>query len=145
MSPRAPDERPLPLIDQRRYPRYAIDLDAEIALGPVHIAGRTRDISRGGFCMSATQEVAGGSPCRVRLALVFAENQFSEYLNLDGTIAWCTRVKEGFQIGVKFQATNPQQRSFLDLFIRFLDEGAEDDDDDDDDGDDGLPPPEGVD
>jgi hypothetical protein len=77
--------------------------------------------------MRAEQAVASGSSCKVRLALVFPENQFSEHLELSGMIAWCTPIQGAFQIGVKFNNPDPQSVSFLDLFIRFLDEGSDDD------------------
>ena len=111
--------------DQRQHPRYAIELDAEIRAGELRVLGRTRDISRGGFCMQAAQPIVAGSGCDVTLALVFSENQFSEQLALNASVAWCTPVKGSFQIGVKFEKLAPQQLGYLDLFIKFLDEGAE--------------------
>ena len=117
---------------QREHPRFAIELDAEIDLGDgtTRIRGRTHDISRGGFSMLAkamdTSSVTAGSPCTVRLALVFSENEFSEHITLAGAVMWCTRLREGVQVGVKFALTDAQSRGYLDLFIHFLEEGEED-------------------
>ena len=122
-------------IDQRQHPRYAIELDTEITVGETVLAGRTRDISRGGFCMLATQPLPTHTQCEVKLALVFSENQFSEHLSLPATIVWCTPLKSGYQIGVKFGALEPHHRGYLDLFMKFLD-GAEDGDEDDKESDD---------
>ena len=118
--------------EQRAHPRYAIELDVELDLtseGNRKIRGRTHDISRGGFCMLAAHgvpDVASGSPTAVRMALVFSETEFSEQLTLYGTVMWCTRLKEGTQLGVKFDPLSGQSQGYLDLFIKFLEEGLED-------------------
>jgi hypothetical protein len=113
--------------EQRAHPRYAIELDAVLELDPDRkVHGRTQDISRGGFCLLAAAEtapVAAGSHCKIRLALVFSENEFSEQLELRGSVAWCTRLKAGVQVGVKFDPLDAQSRGYLDLFIKFLEEG----------------------
>jgi hypothetical protein len=114
------------MTDQRQHPRYAIELDAEVTVGDLTVAGRTHDISRGGFCMLAARALPAHSACEVRLALVFSENQFSEHLTLPATLVWCTPVKNMFQIGVKFGTLDPQNRGYLDLFIQFLDGGDDD-------------------
>jgi len=115
----------------RAHPRYAIELDAE--LNPsgtdLRVSGRTHDISRGGFSMLASatsQSIAPGTSCAIKLALVFSENEFSEQLTLQGTVMWFTRLKAGAQVGVKFDTLDAASSGYLDLFIRFLDEGAED-------------------
>ena len=68
--------------EQRQHPRYAIELDAEVIVGGASVAGRTHDISRGGFCMMARGSVPVGASCDVKLALVFSETEFSEHLTL---------------------------------------------------------------
>lgn len=121
------------MMDQRQHPRYAIELDAEIVVGETIVSGRTRDISRGGFCVLASQPVPVNASCEVKLALVFSENQFSEHLALVATVQWCTRIKNAYQIGIKFGELEPQYRGYLDLFIKFLDGGDEDDEGEDED------------
>jgi c-di-GMP-binding flagellar brake protein YcgR len=114
--------------DKRQHPRYAIELDAEITVGDVVAAGRTHDISKGGFSMLAKKAVPVHAPGQVKLALVFSENEFSEQLVLPATAMWCTPIKNAYQIGVKFVMLDPQNRGYLDLFIKFLDGGDEVDD-----------------
>jgi hypothetical protein len=123
------------MTDQRQHPRYAIELDAEITVGDTIVSGRTRDISRGGFCLLASQPLPVHTGCDVKLALVFSENQFSEQLALAATIQWCTWLKSAYQIGIKFGELEPQYRGYLDLFIKFLDGGEDDDDGEGDTGD----------
>jgi hypothetical protein len=115
------------MTDKRQHPRYAIELDAEIVVGEKLVTGRTRDISRGGFCVLASQPLPVHTACDVKLALVFSENQFSEHLALAATIQWCTPFKGAYQIGIKFGEVEPQYRGYLDLFIKFLDGGDDDD------------------
>jgi len=117
---------------QRAHPRYAIELDASLELqgGARTLHGRTQDISRGGFCVltpSGSAPVAAGTLCGVRLALVFSENEFSEELRLRGSVAWCTVLREGVQVGVRFDEPDPTSRNYLELFIRFLEEGRDED------------------
>ena len=120
------------MTDQRQHPRYAIELDAEIIVGETIVTGRTRDISRGGFCVLANQPLPVHTGCEVKLALVFSENQFSEHLALAATVQWCTPIKSAYQIGIKFSALEPHYRGYLDLFIKFLDGGDEGEDEEDD-------------
>jgi hypothetical protein len=128
----------------RAHPRYAIELDAQLDLdgGPT-VQGRTQDISRGGFCILSpptTAVVAAGTPSSVRMALVFSENEFSEQLALRATVIWCTALKQGVQVGVKFEALDAQAQSYLDLFMKFLEEGreaAEEEDDEEAESDEG--------
>jgi hypothetical protein len=120
-------------VEQRQHPRYAIELDAEITIAGTSVTGRTHDISRGGFSMLTRQSVPVGASGEVKLALVFSETEFSEHLVLPAMAMWCTPIKGAYQIGVKFTALEPQNRAYLDLFIKFLD-GGEDGDDATDDG-----------
>jgi hypothetical protein len=115
--------------DQRQHPRYAIELDAEVLVGGQSVAGRTADISKGGFCMLAKGSVPVGATGEVKLALVFSETEFSEHLTLPAMTVWCTPMKGVYQIGVKFTALDQQSRAYLDLFIKFLDDGDEADSD----------------
>lgn len=125
--------------EQRQHPRYAIELDAVIETAERKINGRTRDLSKGGFCVLAKEPVALGTPCKVKLALVFSENQFSEQLTLSATVVWCTPFQGVHQIGIKLAPIDPQNRGYLDMFIKFLEGGDEDASDEDDapDSDDG--------
>jgi len=116
---------------RREHPRYAIELDAVITAGELRISGRTENLSKGGFCMLASEGVPLGTPCEVQLSLVFSENQFSEHLNLAATVVWCTPTAGRQQIGVKFAPLDPQARGYLDLFMQFL-AGGEDDEESDD-------------
>ena len=113
--------------DQRQHPRYAIELDCEITVAGTSVTGRTSDISRGGFCMLAQQQLPVGAVGEVRLALVFSENQFSEQLLLPALIVWCTPMRGAYQIGFKFGQLSEEIKNYLSLFIQFLEGGEHDD------------------
>ena len=115
--------------EHRQHPRYAIELDAEAHFEGKKLAGRTHDISRGGFCMLLGEPLALNTVGQIKLALVFSENSFSEQLTVPATIVWCTRVGTSYQVGFKFGALTPELEGYLTLFVQFL-EGDEDDDDD---------------
>jgi len=116
------------MTENRQHPRYAIELDAAIETDHGTVLGRTRDLSKGGFCILAAEPLTINARCRVRLALVFSENQFSEQLELDATVVWCTPLQGQHQIGVKLAPLDAQSRGYLDLFVKFLEGGEEDGD-----------------
>ncbi len=110
--------------DNRQHPRYAVELDAEIiGADGDSVVGRTRDLSKGGFCMLSRGSMPIGTACKVKLALVFSENQFSEHLILPSTVVWCTPTQGAQQIGVKFAPLDLQNRGYLDMFMKFIADG----------------------
>jgi len=114
--------------EQRAHPRYAIELDCELLVDERSVRGRTRDISKGGFSMLSpadTRTVAGGLPCTIRVSLVFSDTEFSEQLTLQGVVMWCTHMKAGTQIGVRFDTLDQVSTGYLDMFMKFLDDGEE--------------------
>ncbi|HZS37305.1 MAG TPA: PilZ domain-containing protein [Polyangia bacterium] len=113
---------------RRQFPRYAIELDAVIVTSEEEVPGRTHDLSRGGFCMMAPKAIAVGEVVRVRLSLVFSENQFSEHLELPATVVWCTPMRATQQLGIKFGPIDPTNRGYLDVFIKLLDDSAGEED-----------------
>jgi hypothetical protein len=112
--------------EQRQHPRYAIELDAELdGNDGEHIVGRTRDLSKGGFCLTSRNSIPVGLEVNAKLALVFSESEFSEQLTLPAQVMWCTPFQGMFQIGVKLGQLDPQHRGYLDMFVKFLEGGGE--------------------
>lgn len=60
----------------------------------------------------------------MRLSLVFDEDTFSEPLDLPARIVWCTQLGKEFQVGTAFLPLNADQRSYLEMFLRYLEEGS---------------------
>ncbi len=122
--------------EQRQHPRYAVELDAEGDFEGQHFAGRTHDISRGGFCLHLGQPLPLSSVGTVKLALVFSENSFSEQLTLPATIVWSTPIAGAYQIGFRFGELSPEVNGYLALFIELL-EGHDEEDEPHDDNEEG--------
>jgi c-di-GMP-binding flagellar brake protein YcgR len=111
----------------RQFPRYAIE--AELVIQPRTDArprrGRTSNLSRGGLCALIDDPIAMGAMVDIQIALVFAEGHTSESLTLPARVAWCTALGASHQVGVSFQSLLAGQREYLELFLRFLAEGAQ--------------------
>lgn len=115
-----------PRDEQRAHPRYAVEIDAEVRIGDELLPARTRDLSRGGLCFSTDRALPVGAPLDLSLALVFDEQTFSEPLALRARVVWCTPLGPSrFQIGTCFVGMTRQNRTFLDMFLRYLAEGLE--------------------
>ncbi len=112
---------------ERQHPRYATDIDVVCDHPKGTLAGRTKNLSRGGLCMLGSAGLAAGTPVTLRMSLVFDENQRSESLQLDGRIAWCTPLGNAFQLGVQFVSANPEALSFLGLFMQLVQDADSDD------------------
>jgi hypothetical protein len=106
----------------RQYPRYAIKAEIEV-LDPVSMKGTARNMSRGGLCADFAQEIVAGTNVELRLWLVFDTDSFSEPLDVPARVVWCTGMGRRFQIGAQWRVLNSEQLSYLEMFLRFLEEG----------------------
>jgi hypothetical protein len=107
---------------QRRDRRYVVDVDATIHLPEGDkLKARTRDVSRNGICLVATQALPVGVLVGLELVLSFGNNSFSEPLNLSGRLVWCTNLAGSFQVGAMFEDVTDQQDQFLEMFLQYLD------------------------
>jgi PilZ domain len=108
----------------RAHPRYAVEIDAEVTAGDTRVPVRTRDVSRGGLAFVSTMALPAGSEVGLSMSLVFSESSFSEPLRVRARVVWSTELGPGrHQIGTAFTNFTGEQRSNLDLFLRFLREG----------------------
>jgi hypothetical protein len=107
---------------QRRERRYAVDVDATLTLeSGQRLKARTRDLSRNGICLIASEPVPSGGPAAVELILSFGNNAFSEPLELSARIVWCTQLSDRYQLGAMFEELSEQQDQFVDVFLQYLD------------------------
>ena len=105
----------------RAHPRYALEIDAEIASGADRIPARTRNVSKGGLSIVAEQPLRVGEDVTVTIALVFDEQAMSEPLPLRGRVVWCTPLDDSrYQVGVTFVGLTGDQRLYVELFLRYL-------------------------
>lgn len=108
----------------REFPRYAIEATVELSAPGFKATGRTANVSRGGLAATVVQALAPGESITVRLSLVFDEETFSEPLDLPARIVWCTPIADSYQIGAAFLSLSSDQRTYLGMFLRYLDEGS---------------------
>ena len=108
----------------REHPRYAAELEAEITVDGERLPGRSKDLSRGGLSVTVAKQVVAGSLAKLRLALVFDEETFSEWLEIEARVVWCAPVGRSgqFQLGLSYQKVTPEARKYLDLFLRHITE-----------------------
>jgi len=126
--------------DARKSPRFAVEAAVDLRFDDDMARGRTHNVSRGGFCAVVDKAIGRGQVIRASLSLVFDEETFSEPLELPARVVWSTSLGEAeHQLGLQFLALDLDQKAFLDMFLRYLEEGeamreteAEEDDEDDD-------------
>jgi Tfp pilus assembly protein PilZ len=116
---------------QRAHPRFALEIDCGVRIGEQTIPARTRNVSRGGLAITAKSALSVGAGVTISLALVFAlpeargdEVAMSEPLPLQGRVVWCSPVVTssgaGYQLGVMFVGMRHEERSYVDMFLRYL-------------------------
>ena len=123
--------------DKRVFPRFACELAVELVTrAGLVLTGISRNLSRGGICLETVDPLAGGEEVMVRVTLVFADARFSEPLDLPARVVWCTSFGSAHQVGTQFRPLSPDRATYLDMFLRYLEESAssaaEDADDHDD-------------
>jgi len=106
---------------EREHPRYAHDATITFHTVDRAIAGRSRNVSRGGLCATLAEEIAAGVSIELDLQLVFAGERQSEPLRLPARIAWCTPIDDHYQVGVQFLPLHEETAADLTMFLRFLD------------------------
>ncbi|MCE9576022.1 MAG: PilZ domain-containing protein [Deltaproteobacteria bacterium] len=111
----------------RQFPRYALEAELVINTRGAGAArrGRTSNLSRGGLCALIDEPVDAGRSVDIEIALVFDQGNTSESLTLPARVVWCTALGSRYQIGVAFHGLLAGQREYLELFLRFLAEGAQ--------------------
>jgi hypothetical protein len=121
--------------EARQSPRYAIEAAVELRHAGVVASGRTDNVSDGGMCVIVDREIGRGAEVVASLALVFDEDTFSEPLELPARVVWSTSIGDSYQLGTSFLGLSADQKSYLDMFLRYLEEGlsANEDDDGEDD------------
>jgi Tfp pilus assembly protein PilZ len=108
----------------RAHPRYAVEIDAEVRWAGKSQPARTRNVSKGGLAVIASERVPPGADVVLAMSLVFDEQAMSEPLPLHGRVVWCTALPDGrYQLGVTFVALRLEERQYVDMFLRYLTEG----------------------
>ena len=110
---------------RRESPRYVVELEGEAILPEGHaFPVRTRNLSHNGVAFLAQVPVAAGTIVELRLALAQEGRAFSQPLGVRARIVWSTPVGAEHQLGASFLGVTNEQRSYLDLFLRYLEGGS---------------------
>jgi hypothetical protein len=117
----------------RQHRRFAVDVEATLGTGDGRQKARTRDISRVGICLIATQPINPGTLVPLELVLAFGDDAYSEPLSLTARIVWCTQLEGSYQLGAMFDEVTDQQDGFLDMFLQYLGDAMSPDGEDADD------------
>jgi PilZ domain len=106
---------------RRQHPRFNVDVKVSVSIANENLAARTRDISRAGLCLIATQPIARETEVALEMVLTFGDDGVSEPLSILGRVAWCTALFGSYQVGVKFVKVDSERGKYLDMFVGFLD------------------------
>jgi PilZ domain len=106
---------------RRQHPRFNVDVQVSVSVANENLAARTRDISRAGLCLIASQPIARETEVSLEMVLTFGDDGVSEPLSILGRVAWCTALFGSYQIGVKFVKIDDERAKYLDMFVGFLD------------------------
>jgi hypothetical protein len=116
--------------DKRVFPRFDVKAQVEIVRsGGRRVRGMSRNVSRGGVCLDAGTALDAGEDIELHITLLFDANRSSEPLALPARVMWSTAIGKTHQIGTQFRQLDKDQLTYLDLFLRYL-ENADDGDDD---------------
>jgi hypothetical protein len=110
---------------QRSFPRYAVDAAIEVRSGGEVAHGRTRNISRGGLCVELDRALSSGATAEVAIKLVFDDQGLSEALVLRCRVMWSTPFDRVHQIGVQFDGLVKRDVAYIDMFLRYLAQKAD--------------------
>ncbi|HVT09569.1 MAG TPA: PilZ domain-containing protein [Polyangia bacterium] len=106
---------------RRQHPRFHVDVQVAVSVANERFAARTRDVSRAGVCLVASEPIARETEVGLEMVLTFGEDGMSEPLKILGRVAWCTSLFGAYQIGVKFVKVDGERAKYLDMFVGFLD------------------------
>ena len=106
----------------RRHPRFQVDVQATVhASDGRKLSARTRDLSRSGICLIASEALRSGEILHVELVLLIGARSESEPLPLRARVVWCTAIAGAFQVGAMFDKLSRREQEFLVMFLRYLD------------------------
>jgi len=117
------------MTERRQDKRFAaVELIVVLIKGERERRVAARDIGAGGICFVDRHPLKIGAKCRVRLALDFGQDRFSEPLELPIRAVWSTRLKGRFQIGASFDQLDEQQQLDLQTLLHLCEREVSQDD-----------------
>jgi c-di-GMP-binding flagellar brake protein YcgR len=110
-------------VENRKHPRYLVEIAAEITIGPNVWAGAAQNISEGGVGLVIEHALEEGATIGVTLFLTQdgIEDPDQEPFEVHAQVSWCAPRDEGTHVaGVRFAPLSPAQRAHLQRFIAAL-------------------------
>jgi c-di-GMP-binding flagellar brake protein YcgR len=109
--------------ENRRHPRYAVEVGAELTLGPQTLSAATQNVSEGGVGLVLDEPLEEGTNVGLTLFLTQdgIEDPDEEPFETSATIAWTAPSDAGGQVaGARFGALSEGQRAQLRRFLAAL-------------------------
>ncbi|HJL18738.1 MAG TPA: PilZ domain-containing protein [Sandaracinaceae bacterium LLY-WYZ-13_1] len=110
-------------MENRRHPRYPVEVGAEIGLGARTLSAATQNISEGGVGLLLDEPVEEGARLELTLFLTQdgIEDPDEEPFETSAAVAWAApRDDGGHVVGVRFGALEGAQRDQLHRFLAAL-------------------------
>lgn len=109
---------------EREYPRYAHGAAITLNTPDRTSSGRMSNLSLGGLCATLAEPIAVGTAIEVDIQLIFADDLQSEPLRIAARVVWCTSLRDGHQVGVRFRPLDAEKSEYLTMFLRYLDDSS---------------------
>ena len=111
-------------VENRKNPRYAIRLSAEVAYNGKVFTAVTRDLSIGGLCLETDRLLPEGQALQMGLFLVVddVEDANTPVLEMRGKVAWAAAGDEGrpSTMGIRFEALSASQMAGLNRLLKLI-------------------------
>ncbi len=99
--------------EQRRHERFKVSLEGAFSSGSFVCSNAIENISLGGLCMECGKPFETGQELKVILPT-------KPPVKVNGRIAWCKRKGLSYQLGIKFEDLDQNQKQAVIELIRSL-------------------------
>lgn len=110
----------MPVANARKFPRYLVEVAAEVHIDGAVVAASTQNVSVGGAALLMDRALPQGSTVEISLFLTQdgIEDPDEEPFSAKGTVQWVAERDAGiFAAGVRFVAVSPPQVAHLERFV----------------------------
>ncbi len=110
----------MPATNARKFPRYVVEVAAEVHLDGAVVAASTQNVSVGGAALLIDRVLAQGSTVEISLFLTQdgIEDPDEEPFMAKGTVQWVAERGKGiYATGVRFVSVSPPQAEHLERFV----------------------------
>jgi PilZ domain-containing protein len=108
---------------ERSYPRYPVELAAEVNLRGEVLLAATRNLSRGGVCIDVERPLAEGATLVLSLFLTLEgiEDADTDAINVKAAVVWCSEREDGgYTAGLQFASLAEPEKDRVEEFLARL-------------------------